>query len=99
MVPAIYKSRSRHETLTLRVEVYPVVIEELSPAFLKRKLCIVFPDCGCTLHRSWGSEANSKSCKENASASLWFRAVEEDDVGFLGNSAHYTVQQCAAVRH
>ena len=27
-------------------KVYPVVIEEPSPAFLKRKLCIVFPDCG-----------------------------------------------------
>ena len=45
MVPAMYKSRSRHETLTLRVQVYPVVIEEPSPAFLKRKLYIVFPDC------------------------------------------------------
>ena len=41
----MYKSRSRHETLTLRVQVNPVVIEEPSPAFLKRKFGIVFPDC------------------------------------------------------
>ena len=45
MIPAMYKSRSRHETQTLHVQVYPVVIEEPSPAFLKRKFCIVFPDC------------------------------------------------------
>ena len=25
--------------------------------------------------------------------------LEENDVGFLGNSAPYTAQQCAAVRH
>ena len=37
--------KSGHETLTLRVQVYPVVIQEPSPDFLKRKLCIVFPDC------------------------------------------------------
>ena len=33
------------EVLTLCGQVYPVVTEEPSPAFLKRELCIMFPDC------------------------------------------------------
>ena len=32
------------EVLTLCGQVYPVVTEEPSPAFLKRELCIMFPD-------------------------------------------------------
>ena len=83
VVPAMYNSRSRHETLTLRVhlQAYPVVIEEPSPAFLKRKLCIVFPDCGI-------GHLLAVLCTGRGN-SAWK----------LGNSAHYTVQQCAAVRH
>ena len=100
-------------------QVYPVVTEEPYPAFLKRKLCIMFPGtfwlCSVSpvltacvhpeycltssgekplrdlraekrgkmqptttlfaLYRSLSIEANSKSCTEKASASLWFRAV------------------------
>ena len=33
------------EVLTLCGQMYPVVTEEPSHAFLKRELCIMFPDC------------------------------------------------------
>ena len=37
--------RLRHEILPLCGQMYLVVVEVSSPAFLKRKLCIVLPDC------------------------------------------------------